>query len=155
MFSNIDVSMMWVGVKHMCLWVGTHMPQCMHGIRTALRSWSSHNGSGFCKPNSGVKVCTASVWPTEPAVFNLWAVTSLGLMYQISCISDIYIIIHNEQNYSYAVAMKIILGLQVTTTWGTVLKGHSVRKVENQCSKPSLPLNFSFLSDCSWVSPFL
>jgi hypothetical protein len=29
--------------------------------------------------------------------------------------------------------MKIILWLEVTTTWRTVLKCHSIRKVENHC----------------------
>ena len=30
-----------------------------------------------------------------------------------------------QQNYSYKVAMKIISWLEVTTKWGTVLKGHA------------------------------
>ena len=40
------------------------------------------------------------------------------------------------QNYSYEVATKIILWLGVTTTWGTVLKGCSIRKVESHWYTP-------------------
>ena len=36
-----------------------------------------------------------------------------------------------KQNYSYEVAMKIILWLRVITTWKTVLDRHSIRKVES------------------------
>ena len=32
--------------------------------------------------------------------------------------------------------MKVILWLGVTTTWGAVLKGHSIRKVGNCCTRP-------------------
>lgn len=39
-----------------------------------------------------------------------------------------------DVNYSYEVAMKIILCLAVTTTQGTVFEGHGARKVENHCS---------------------
>lgn len=54
------------------------------------------------------------------------------------CMSDIYIVIH-EQNHSYEVATKIILGLgEVTATWGTVLKGHGIREVENCTIKTSV-----------------
>jgi hypothetical protein len=31
--------------------------------------------------------------------------------------------------------MSILLWLAVTTTCGTILKGHSIRKVENHCSR--------------------
>ena len=33
------------------------------------------------------------------------------------------------------VISEILLWLGVTTTWGTVLKGHSIRKVEKHCSR--------------------
>jgi hypothetical protein len=49
-------------------------------------------------------------------------------------IADIYIMIP----YNYEVATKIIyfmVGGGVTTIWGTRLKGHSIRKVENHCSR--------------------
>ena len=44
--------------------------------------------------------------------------------------TDICITIHNSTKGSYEVAMNIIV-LRATTTRGTVLKGRSVRKVEN------------------------
>lgn len=36
--------------------------------------------------------------------------------------------------YSYKVTATIILLLEVTTTWGTVLKRHSIRKAEKHCA---------------------
>ena len=39
-----------------------------------------------------------------------------GVTYQVSCISNIYITIHNSGKISYGVAMKITLWLGVTTT---------------------------------------
>lgn len=50
-------------------------------------------------------------------------------------------------NSNYEVATKTILWLGVTRTWGTVLKGHSGRKVENHC-----PDMFGFKS-CSSLPP--
>ena len=50
--------------------------------------------------------------------------------YQISCISDIYIAIHNSSNHNCEVATTVILWLGVTTSGVTLLKGHSIRKVE-------------------------
>ena len=47
--------------------------------------------------------------------------------------------IHNSSKiYGYEVATKIILCLGVTTTLGSVLKGHNIRKVENHCCKHCL-----------------
>lgn len=39
-----------------------------------------------------------------------------------------------QQNYSYDIAIKIILWLEDTTTWRTVWKDCSMRKVESHCS---------------------
>ena len=55
----------------------------------------------------------------KSVVLNLWVVTPLGVSndpfigveYQISCISDIYVTIHNSIKISYEVAMKMILCL--------------------------------------------
>ena len=55
----------------------------------------------------------------------------------------IYVTIHNSNK---TVAVKIILWLEVSTTWGTVLKGHSIRKVENHCSGASWGHHSSLLS---------
>ena len=50
--------------------------------------------------------------------------------------TDIYIMIHNRgENHSYEEAIKITLWLGVTTTWGTILKGGSVGKVENHWAR--------------------
>ena len=40
-----------------------------------------------------------------------------------------------QQNCSFEVLMELLYGW-VTTTRGTVLKGHGIRKVENHCSRP-------------------
>lgn len=55
----------------------------------------------------------------------------------IGNISDIllisyYITIHNDSKISYEVSMKILSQWRVTTMWGTILKGHRVRKPEKQ-----------------------
>jgi hypothetical protein len=43
--------------------------------------------------------------------------------------TDAYTMLHNSsKDYSYEIATKVILRLGVTTTWGTVLKGRSIRK---------------------------
>jgi hypothetical protein len=42
-------------------------------------------------------------------------------------ISKLYIMIHSSRKISYDTATKIVLWLGVTTTWGAVLKGHSIR----------------------------
>lgn len=64
-------------------------------------------------------------------VLNRWFSTPLGMGYQISCISDIHIIIHNNE---------IILWSGVTTTWGSILKDRSIRKVETHCHRLFLPI---------------
>lgn len=53
-----------------------------------------------------------------------------GVAFQIACMSDTYITIHTS---SKIIITKIILLWRggVVTTWGTVLKGRRVRKVEN------------------------
>lgn len=61
-----------------------------------------------------------------------------GFAYQVFCISDIYIIIiPNSSKITVMLQLyrsnKIILWL-VTTTWGTVLKDHSIREVEKHWS---------------------
>jgi hypothetical protein len=62
-----------------------------------------------------------------------WPFTRVA--YHISCILDIYIMNGNRSKIT-VIATKIILRLRGTTTWGTVLKGHSIRKVEKHCCKP-------------------
>ena len=41
---------------------------------------------------------------------------------------------NDSKNYSYEVAAKVILCLEVTTAWGTVLKAYCIGKVEKHCS---------------------
>lgn len=63
-------------------------------------------------------------------VLNLWVETLLGLTYHIFCISDIYIMIHNNRK----IREDNFMVEGVATTWGTVLKGCSLREFENNCS---------------------
>ena len=49
--------------------------------------------------------------------------------------TEIYIMIHNSSKISYEVATSFMVGGGVPTTWGTVLKGCSIRKVENHWYK--------------------
>jgi hypothetical protein len=56
-----------------------------------------------------------------------------GVTYQIFCISYTYMIIKTVAKLQLWSSNKIILWLGVTTTRRTVLKGHSIRKVENHC----------------------
>lgn len=54
--------------------------------------------------------------------------------YQISCISDVYVIIHKHSKISsYEVTTKIVWWLGITAAWGAVWKCCSVRKVESHC----------------------
>lgn len=66
-------------------------------------------------------------------------------------ILDIYIAIHNSsKNTVNEIAMKIILCLGVTTTWENVLKGYSIRKTENHCSRTLCPKLNAFLDELPW-----
>ena len=82
---------------------------------------------------------TTQVSDSQPAGHDLWRShdSFTEVTYQICCIPDIYITVHNSSKISYEVAMKIICN------WGviTVLKGHSVRKVEGRATSLSDSLN--------------
>lgn len=56
----------------------------------------------------------------------------LGVAHQISWILDIYIIIHNSDKSQLWSINEIILWLEVITTWGSVLKGHNIKKAEKR-----------------------
>lgn len=58
----------------------------------------------------------------------------MGITYQISGISDIYIIICNSSKLQFEIITKIILWLGVTTR-GAELKGHNINNVENHWSR--------------------
>jgi hypothetical protein len=59
----------------------------------------------------------------------------IEVTYQISCIPDIYIMIHSSRKISYEIATKITLWWGgIIRTRGAVLKGHHSRKIENHCS---------------------
>jgi hypothetical protein len=77
------------------------------------------------------------------AVLNLWVIIPLrgGAKWPFhpghlkpSCISDMYTTYLQLHSYSYGIEIKIILWWEVATSWETVLKGVSTRKVENQLS---------------------
>ena len=62
-----------------------------------------------------------------------------GVVYHISCISDIYILIHNGSKMK---CNRIILWLWFITTGESVLKGCSIRKAENHWSwRPIIAYN--------------
>lgn len=72
------------------------------------------------------------------------------VVYQISCIWDIYLMILNSNNITVKMKEQKDFIVGVTTTWRTVLKGNSIRKVENLWLKGqgfSLMLGFFI----SWV----
>lgn len=66
-------------------------------------------------------------------VLSLRVETTFLAVYQISCISDIYIIVYNSSKIMviHAVTTKIMLWWGVIPTWGTALKVRSIRKVED------------------------
>lgn len=72
---------------------------------------------------------------SKTIILNLWVVTPFGVSYQISWISDMLITIHNSRKIIVIKEQKIILCLWILTTWGTILEGHSIRKVENHWLK--------------------
>jgi len=76
--------------------------------------------------------------PSKALVLSLWVTTPLGggVTYNVSTLWLIIV-----EKYSYEVAAKYFYGWRVTTTWGTVFKVCSVRKVENHCSKDVFHLN--------------
>lgn len=60
-------------------------------------------------------------------ILNLCIMTPLAQLY----LQHMYIISHKgSKNFSYQVAMKIILWLWVTTAWGSILTGNSIKKVD-------------------------
>ena len=71
--------------------------------------------------------------PFTLVVLNLWAVTPLVPISDILYFRYLHFDSKQQQNYSHEVATKIILQLGFTPTWGTVLKGLSIRKVGNHC----------------------
>jgi hypothetical protein len=78
-----------------------------------------------------VTKCPVSVSFTSPDPVGQ-QFSTCGVAHQVSCISDIYTVIHNSSKIT---VMKECYGWGVTTPGGTVLKGHSIRKVENHCSR--------------------
>lgn len=49
--------------------------------------------------------------------------------------------------------MREVLWLGVTTPWGTALKGVSIRKVENHCSRQRMPASWDIRSFCFGLIP--
>ena len=85
-------------------------------------------------------------WFVTCGVPPLWRLNDpyTGVAYQISYISDIYIVLPNSSKISYEVARKIILWLGAITVWGTILKGPIIGKAESHCPKNMWsPLSFA------------
>ena len=55
-----------------------------------------------------------------------------GVAYQISCVSGIYVTIHNSSKITVMKYQENNFKVEVTTTQVTELRGHSIRKVETQ-----------------------
>ena len=91
-------------------------------------------------------------------LLTLWVMTPLGVewpfhrvTYQISCISHICIIIHNSSKIAVMkLTNEIMLWLEVTISWRTELKGHSIWEVENHSFRPSFP-RMSLSGVSSWL----
>lgn len=67
-------------------------------------------------------------------------------LYQIPYISGIYITIQKSRKIIVMRYNKIIVWLGFTAPWETVLKGHNIRELENQCSKGNISIkNFQLL----------
>ena len=99
----------------------------------------SHTGGdsaghcGICLSCSSVAVVLKLSFTTPLKLNDPFTV----VLCQVSCISDIYIMLHNSSKlWSWSeVATKIILWLGIIKNWGTVLKGCSIRKAENHGSR--------------------
>ena len=77
-------------------------------------------------------------WLSTCGSHTLWEVNDpvTAVTCQLPRISDIYIVIHSVHLHKLHLwNNEIILCLGVTITWGTVLKGLSIRKVESHCLK--------------------
>ena len=72
---------------------------------------------------------------SKAVVLNLSVTTPFTVAYQISCISNIYIITHKSSKISYDVVTKITFMVGAQHNMRTGIKGQSMRKVENHCSK--------------------
>lgn len=75
----------------------------------------------------------------KSVALNLGVTTALGLKDAFTGLSDDH---QNTDIYSAVHKRSKITGLEVSTTWGTLLKGCSPRKVENHC--PS----WSYVDSC-------
>lgn len=66
----------------------------------------------------------------------MWVMILLGPAYQRSFVSEIYIKFHNSAKLQLwsSDENNFMMG-EVATTWGTVLKGHSITEIKKHCSK--------------------
>ena len=71
----------------------------------------------------------------KPEVLNPWVSPLWGVEYQISILHIGYLQFITVAKLQLWNSKEIILWLGVTTTWGTILKGRSTRKVKNHCLK--------------------
>ena len=91
--------------------------------------------------------------PSVSMVLNLWE-EGFPNDHQITQIFTLWFI--TVADYSNTVAMKAILWLEVTTTRGTILRGGSIRKVENHCCRQCLQLSsLNQLLPAIWLNSWI
>ena len=69
------------------------------------------------------------------AVFSLWVKAPLVAAHPISHASGMYIMIHNSSKITVVKKQQDHFMVGVSTTGGTGLKGHSIRKAESHWSR--------------------
>ena len=85
-----------------------------------------------------LEICCLNPWAFRAVVLNPWVATPCGESH------GLFIWITNKiftlwfttvAKLQLWISSEILLWLGVPTTWGTVLKGHSIRMVEKHCSR--------------------
>ena len=85
-----------------------------------------------------LEICCLNPWAYRAVVLNLWVATPCGesrdlfirITYKIFTLW-----LTTVAKLQLWISSEILLWLGVPTTWGTVLKGHSIRMVEKHCSR--------------------
>ena len=83
-----------------------------------------------------LEICCLNPWGFRAVVLNPWVATPCGESHDlfIWIIYKIFTLwFTTVAKLQLWISSEILLWLGVPTTWGTVLKGHSIRKVEKHC----------------------
>ena len=85
-----------------------------------------------------LEICCLNSWDYRVVVLNLWVATLWGesndffIRFTYKIFTLWFTTVAKLQLW---ISSEILLWLGVPTTWGTVLKGHSIRMVEKHCSR--------------------